>query len=221
VLRGRSLHHCQVKLDGKHGIRRRALLRQRRRRCGCHVVRRLAHGAAAAAVPAWLHPELVREQHVGPTAFSPQQKCDTCACTPSSSYGPPLSRHAPHPHLPSPPTASNNSSSPLLQPLWGSFPELPHGQVSRPQKLQHTTPSPHCNTTQVFACFMTACLIGGTLVSPILARTRVTTALRNMFAVAAASLLLPAGVHPSLPHLLQSLHPLSSYSLLLRTCSRR
>lgn len=40
---------------------------------------------------------------------------------------------------------------------------------------------------------MTACLIGGTLVSPILARTRVTAALRNMFAVAAASLLLSAG----------------------------
>ena len=40
---------------------------------------------------------------------------------------------------------------------------------------------------------MTACLIGGTLVSPILARTRVTAALRNMFAVVAASLLLSAG----------------------------
>jgi hypothetical protein len=81
---------------------------------------------------------------------------------------------------------SHPPSLPNVQPLWGSFPELPHGQV--------------------FACFMTACLIGGTLVSPILARTRVTIALRNMFAVAAASLLLPAGVsfHVIVPHFLTS-----------------
>ena len=85
---------------------------------------------------------------------------------------------------------SLSSLLPHLQPLWGSFPELPHGQV-----LVHPSPGTCllCNAAQVFACFMTACLIGGTLVSPILARTRVTAALRNMFAVVAASLLLSAG----------------------------